>query len=69
MDGQRVDVTLADGQFDDLLHHTTGDGGIVDTVDVLWLLVQVAVEVHADGLSIVDADRIDESALIEEVEG
>ena len=69
MDGQCMAVTLADRQFHHLLHHATGDGGVIDRIDILGLLVQVAVEVHADWLSLIDTDLIDESAFIKEVEG
>ena len=69
MDGQCMAVTLADRQFHYLLHHTTGDGGVIDRIDILGFFVQVGIEVHADGLSLVDADLIDHSAFIEEVEG
>ena len=69
MQRQRVSVFAAVyRQFHDLLHHATCNRRIVDGVDVLGLLVELAVEVHADRLSAVDGNVVDEAALVEEVE-
>ena len=70
MDGQGVDILRGrEGKRHLLLHHTTGDGGVVDAVDVLRLLVEVGVEVDAHGTIAVDRYIVDEAALVEEVEG
>ena len=55
-------------QFYLLFHHTAGNGGVVDAVDVLGLLVEAAVEVDADGLAAIEGYIVDETALIEKVE-
>ena len=69
MDGQRVDIAFGNGQLYLFLYHAKGDGGIVDTVDILWFLVQITVEIDAGRLASINGHIIDQTTLVEEVEG
>lgn len=40
-------------QFNNLLHHTTGDGRVIDAINVLGLLVEVIIEVDLNGFTII----------------
>ena len=57
------------GEGDGVLHHSLGDSGVVDVVDVLRLLVEIAVEVYYLRFTSVNANAIRKSVLIEEIEG
>lgn len=50
------------------VNYPTGDGRIIDAVNVFRQLVQVGVEVHRHGSGAIDGDAVGQSALVEEVE-
>ena len=56
-----------EGDGDSVLHHSLGDSGVVDAVDILGLLVEIAVEVYYLCLTAVNAYTICETVLFEEV--
>ena len=68
MNRQGVCLTVSDRQFYDLLNDAAGNGGIVDGIDVPRLLVQIVIEVDADGGTAIYGYFILQSAFIEEVE-
>ena len=52
------DLRFLQRQFNHLLHHTTGNGRVIDAIDVLWLLVEVIVEVHLNWFAVIEYDLI-----------
>ena len=65
-EGQRMYfLRLLQRQFNHLLHHTTGDSGIIDAIDVLRLLVEVIVEVNLNRSTVIKYDLIAKSTYIE----
>ena len=60
MEGDRVDgLVRINGELDLFFHDAFGNGGVVDGIDILGFLVEVAVEIHADGLLAVNGHVID----------
>ena len=69
-EGQRVYfLRFLQRQFNNLLHHTTGNGRVIDAINVLWLLIQVGIEVYSDRLTTVKGNVIAEASDVEIVEG
>ena len=64
-EGQRVYfLRFLQRQFNNLLHHTTGNGRVIDAIDVLWLLVEVIIEVDLNGFTVIKHDLIAKSTYI-----
>ena len=64
-EGQRVHfLRFLQWQFNHLLHHTTGNGRVIDAIDVLWLLVEVIIEVDLNGFTVIKHDLIAKSTYI-----
>ena len=52
------------GELDGALHHPAGYCGIIDTVDVLRLFVQVGIEIHNLGSPTIHTDFIFQTTLV-----